>query len=83
VHDRLAGVARQFLQTDIGFAGYVVADAAVPQSVRKRAPFAVEFPNCAAAQCMVAWANRIDHHVDVTANQQRPGFFSRLSAWWR
>ena len=83
VHDRLAGVARQFLQTDVSFAGYVVADPVVPQSVRKRAPFAAEFPNSAAAQCMAAWANRIDHHVDVTTNRQQPGFFSRLAAWWR
>ena len=86
VHERITSVARQFLKTDIAFAGYVVADAAVQQAVRKRAPFVRQYPNSAAAQCIHAWANRIDHHVDVVATNgaaHRPGFFARLAFWWR
>ncbi len=83
VHERIASVARQFLKTDIAFAGYVVTDVAVQQAVRKRAPFVLQYPNCGAAQCMQAWANRIDHHVDVTAATTRPSFFTRLSSWWK
>ncbi len=85
VHERIASVARQFLKTDVAFAGYVVTDAAVQQSVRKRAPFVQQYPNSAAAQCIQAWANRIDHHVDISAGLSagKPGFFSRLASWWK
>ncbi|HUO09992.1 MAG TPA: MinD/ParA family protein [Phycisphaerae bacterium] len=87
VHERIASVARQFLKTDVAFAGYVVTDAAVQQSVRKRAPFVLQYPSSAAAQCVQAWANRIDHHVDISAGlalgAARPSFFSRLASWWR
>ena len=84
VHERIAGVCRQFLKTDVTFGGYVVADAAVPESVRKRSPFAIQYPRCQATQCVVAWANRIDHHVDLQpAGPARGGFFSRVAAWWR
>ena len=67
VHERISSVARQFLKTDVAFSGYVVSDAAVQQAVRKRAPFVQQYPNSAAAHCVQAWANRIDHHVDVNA----------------
>jgi MinD-like ATPase involved in chromosome partitioning or flagellar assembly len=83
VHERIASVARQFLKTDVTFAGYVVSDVAVQQAVRKRAPFVQQYPHCPAAACLQAWANRIDHHVDVSAAQVRPGFFSRLASWWK
>jgi flagellar biosynthesis protein FlhG len=85
VHERIASVARQFLKTDVAFSGYVVADSAVQQAVRKRAPFVQQYPNSAAAQCVRAWANRMDHHVDVSAvsRQGKPGFFARLASWWR
>jgi flagellar biosynthesis protein FlhG len=84
VHERIAGVCRQFLKTDVTFGGYVVSDPSVPDSVRKRSPFVAQFPKCNAAQCVVAWANRIDHHVDVqAANPNSGGFFARLAAWWR
>jgi flagellar biosynthesis protein FlhG len=83
VHERISSVARQFLKTDVAFSGYVVTDAAVQQSVRKRAPFVQQYPNSAAAQCVQAWANRIDHHVDVNVGGAKSGFFSRLASWWR
>ena len=84
VHDRIASVARQFLKTDVAFAGHVVSDVAVQQSVRKRAPFVQQYPNSAASQCVQAWANRIDHNVDTnTGNGGKANFFSRLASWWR
>ena len=83
VHERIASVARQFLKTDVASAGYVLADAAVQQAVRKRASFVTQYPNSAAAQCVHAWARRIDHHVDLTPPAGRPGFFARLASWWR
>jgi flagellar biosynthesis protein FlhG len=85
VYERIASVARQFLKTNVAFSGYVVNDDAVKQSVRKRAPFVRQFPYSAAAQCVQAWANRIDHHVDVSAlsPNHKPGFFARLASWWR
>ena len=83
VHERIASVARQFLKTDVAFSGYVVADSAVQQAVRKRAPFVLQYPNSAAAQCVQAWANRMDHRVDVAVGKGKPGFFARLASWWR
>lgn len=83
VHERIAHVARQFLKTDVTFGGYVLADPAVGQAVRKRMPFVSAYPHSGAAQCMVAWANRMDHHADVTAGAAKSGFFQRLAAWWR
>jgi flagellar biosynthesis protein FlhG len=85
VHERIASVARQFLKTDIAFSGYVVNDEAVKQAVRKRVPFVQQYPNSAAARCVQAWANRMDHHVDISAltSHGKPGFFARLASWWR
>ena len=84
VHERISSVARQFLKADVAFSGYVLQDVAVQQAVRKRAPFVLQYPNSGAAQCVRAWANRIDHHVDVSAAaQNKPGFFARLASWWR
>jgi flagellar biosynthesis protein FlhG len=83
VHERIASVARQFLKQDVAFSGYVVADAAVQQAVRKRTPFVLQYPNSAAAQCVQAWANRMDHHVDIATPLHKPGFFARLASWWR
>lgn len=83
VHERIAHVARQFLKTDVAFGGYVLTDPAVGQAVRKRMPFVTAYPNSGAAQCMAAWANRMDHHADVTAGTAKSGFFRRLAAWWR
>ena len=81
VHERVSGVARQFLQTDITFGGYVVTDPAVSQAVRKRTTFVQASPHCPATQCVTAWANRIDSHVEVPA--ARRNFFARLAGWWR
>jgi flagellar biosynthesis protein FlhG len=83
VHDRIASVTRQFLKADVAFGGYVIADTAVVQAVRKRSPFVVEYPHSGAAQCINAWANRMDHHVDVTSEAHNSSFFSRLATWWR
>jgi MinD-like ATPase involved in chromosome partitioning or flagellar assembly len=83
VHERISSVARQFLKQDVAFSGYVVADAAVQQAVRKRAPFVLQYPHSAAAQCVQAWANRMDHHVDIATPRAKSGFFARLASWWR
>ena len=61
----------------------VVADAAVQQAVRKRAPFVQQSPHSAAAECIQAWANRIHAHVDGAGAVGKSGFFSRLASWWR
>jgi flagellar biosynthesis protein FlhG len=83
VHERVASVARQFLKQDVAFSGYVVADPAVGQAVRKRTPFVLQYPHSAASQCVQAWANRMDHHVDIATPLHKPGFFARLASWWR
>jgi flagellar biosynthesis protein FlhG len=83
VFDRIAGVARQFLKVDVAFSGYVVLDPAVGLAVRKRSPFVQQFPHSAATACVQAWANRMDHHVEVAPPVDRGGFFARLASGWR
>lgn len=83
VHERIAHVARQFLKTDVAFGGYVLTDPAVGQAVRKRMPFVQAYPHSGAAQCMTAWANRMDHHAEIASGSAKSGFFRRLAAWWR
>jgi len=83
VHERVSGVCRQFLKANVIFAGFVLADPAVQDSVRRRMPFVLAHPKSAAAQCMLAWANRMDSSVEVQSAAPKGGFFRRLAAWWR
>ena len=80
VHGRIAQVAKQFLGVSVLDAGHLVSDDAVPQAVRRRTPFVIGAPKCAAAQCVAQLAMRLEQGVAGTG-QNSGGFFSRMGKW--
>jgi flagellar biosynthesis protein FlhG len=82
VYDRISGVAQQFLGTRVYDAGYVPYDENVPAAVRKRLPFSIAAPQCAAARSVSQLAARLQHGASFV-HQERMGFFHRMSRWFR
>ena len=80
VHDRIAKVARQFLNVVVYEAGHVLMDEQVPLSVRKRQPFVLASPRCPASVCITQLAIRLQQ--GVATNSPR-GFFNRMGKWFR
>ena len=80
VQDRIAKVARQFLNVTVFEGGYVFADDQVPASVRKRQPFVLASPRCPAAGCITQLAIRLQQGV---ASAHAGGFFNRMAKWFR
>jgi flagellar biosynthesis protein FlhG len=81
VHDRIAKVAKQFLNVPVLDGGFVPLDEQVPLSVRKRTPFSLASPRCAASQAVVKLAMRLEQ--GVAAKIDTGGFFNRMSKWFR
>jgi flagellar biosynthesis protein FlhG len=83
VHGRIAKVAKQFLGVSVLDAGHVVSDENVPQAVRRRLPFVLGNPKCAASQCVAQLAMRLEQGVaganGIDANSA--GFFNRMTRW--
>ena len=50
VADKIAGVARRFLQTDIPLLGYISEDAQVVTAVKKQMPYRLAYPHCKASK---------------------------------
>jgi flagellar biosynthesis protein FlhG len=83
VHERIAKVARQFLNVKVFEAGYVLHDEAVSDAVRRRTPFVVSAPRSAAAQCIAHLAMRLEQGVAAAPAQPGGGFFERMGRWFR
>jgi flagellar biosynthesis protein FlhG len=82
VYERIAGVARQFLNAHVLDAGWVPDDEHVVLSVRRRTPFVLAYPRCPASVCVTQLAMRLASGVGTSA--PRPaGFFDRMSRWFR
>lgn len=82
VHERIAKVARQFLGVSVFDAGFIPADDQVSAAVRKRTPFVLSAPKCAASYAMSQLAVRLEQGV-ASASAQDAGFFHRMSRWFR
>jgi len=82
VHDRIAKVARQFLGVSVFDAGYIPADEQVSAAVRKRSPFVLSAPKCAASHAVSQLAIRLEQGV-ASASSHEDGFFHRMSRWFR
>jgi len=78
VFERIAAVCERFLKISPRFAGYMVNDARVPLSVRRRRPFVLEHPHCAASECMHRLAHRLDRHA---AAPRGGGLLRRMANW--
>ncbi|MEO1235788.1 MAG: MinD/ParA family protein [Planctomycetota bacterium] len=80
VFTRIAQVCRRFLNLSPSYAGHVLADANVPQAVRKRRPFVLEAPRSAASACVLSLAHRLDRHA-VEPEAPSRGLVRRMAAW--
>lgn len=78
VHDRVAAVCRRFLGVSLGEAGYVLSDPRVTAAVRRRAPFVLESPDCAASVCIRALAHKVDRDAVEPGGR---GFFKKVASW--
>jgi flagellar biosynthesis protein FlhG len=85
VHGRIAKVAKQFLGVSVLDAGHVVSDENVPQAVRRRLPFVLGNPKCAASQCVAQLAMRLEQGVAGAGgiDQNGGGFFNRMTRWMK
>ena len=81
VQERIAKVARQFLNVSVLDAGYVPADEQVMLAVRRRTPFVLGSPRCPASQSVAKLAMRLQQ--GVASKLDNAGFFSRMSKWFR
>jgi flagellar biosynthesis protein FlhG len=79
VYERIAAVAKKFLNVCLLDAGHVVADAEVPLAVRKRVPFVIGAPRSQASHCVAQLAMRLAEGVAITV--EGGGFFNRMSRW--
>jgi len=59
-YQRIAEVSAKFLKYPIADCGYMLHDSHVELAVRKRCPFVLRFPKCAASSCLTAVASRLD-----------------------
>jgi len=79
-HQRIAGVARQFLAVRLLDAGYLPADPKVPEAVRRREPFVLAYPRCPASRCLAALARKLSAGGALV--EQRQSFFGRVAEWF-
>jgi flagellar biosynthesis protein FlhG len=77
---RIADVARQFLGVTVYDAGYMLTDAKVGEAVRRREPFVVAFPRCAASRSLAALAAKLCAGGALAGS--REGFFRRVASWF-
>ncbi|MFH1022426.1 MAG: MinD/ParA family protein [Planctomycetota bacterium] len=78
VSSRLVGVCRRFLGAELADGGYVVEDAAVGASVRRRRPFLDAFPSSPASRCIRGIARFWDGGRPEPDNGRKGGFFRSL-----
>ncbi len=78
IAQKMQRVSNDFLNFPINILGYVLEDKAVPNAVRKRRPFYLEYPDGRASGCIEHVAKRLQG----LETDQRPGgfkqFFARL-----
>src|SRR5215207_1163418 len=79
VFERIAKVAKQFLNVTVLDGGSLPADEQVPLAVRKREPFVLGSPRCPASQSIAKLAMRLEQ--GVVGKLGRDGFFNRMSRW--
>ena len=75
-YDRIAQVAKRFLNYPVAYFGHIAQDIAVVLAVRARSPVVIRYPHSNASACFAAvaasWA------AEASANQRRIGLFRRV-----
>jgi len=79
-HERIADVARRFLNVRVLQAGYVIADPKVKDAVKRREPFVLAYPRCQASRCLAALANKLSSSGCLS--ERKDGFFRRVANWF-
>ena len=79
-YQRISTVARQFLNTRVFDAGYVLLDPKVRESVRRREPFVLANPRCPASRCMAALATKLC--AGGTLLERKESFFRKVANWF-
>jgi flagellar biosynthesis protein FlhG len=83
VYDRISKVARQFLNVQVYDAGHIPSDESVPLAVRRRTPFVLGAPRCAASQGIAQLAMRLEQGVGARLDVSGGGFFNRMMGWFK
>jgi len=79
VYTRVANVCRKFLGLDVPYAGCVLSEDYVRQSVRSRRPFALDPRQTPATIALSALAHRLDKHA-AEPERSRGGLLRRMTA---
>jgi flagellar biosynthesis protein FlhG len=80
VFQRIAQVARQFIDASVYDAGYVLRDERVPAAVSRREPVVLAYPRCQASLCLIALSQKCLRHAEIGA--ARGGFFQKVVNWF-
>ena len=75
-YQRLAQVARRFLNYSVADSGYMLHDTAVELAVQERCPFVIRYPGSNASACIAAMAS--DMTRTCAGQPGRGGFFKRV-----
>ncbi len=75
-YQRLAEVAKRFLDIRIFDAGYIDEDPKVRQAVRRRQAFVLAYPKCPASRAIAALVNKLSPGGALV--RQKEGFFRRM-----
>ncbi len=76
-YERVAGVARRFLNYSIANYGYMLQDTAVELAVQARCPFVIRYPGSNASACIATTAGELAR--SFVRRQSRGGFFKRVA----
>lgn len=79
VYTRLANVCHKFLGLDLSYAGCVLSDPFVRESIRNRRPFALDPRQAQATVALSALAHRLDKHAAEPA-PSRGGLIRRMTS---
>ena len=79
-YNRIATVAREFVQAAVYDAGYVLTDAKVSAAVRRRQPWVLAYPRCQASRCLAALATKLCRGGGLLVS--RESFFRRVANWF-
>ncbi|WP_225999340.1 MinD/ParA family protein [Paenibacillus sp. BJ-4] len=83
VADKIALVARRFLEIDIPLLGHISDDTHVMQAVKRQVPFWVAFPGCAASRDVLNLAHRFAAMPQAPQSGTLSGIKGFMQKWLR
>jgi len=79
-HQRISGVARQFLSITVYDAGYILEDPKLREAVRRREPVVLSYPRCPSSKCLAALATKLCAGGALV--DRKESFFRRVVNWF-